>query len=100
MADVCAGNGQHQVDEHAAVQGQRIDGALVDDVADTGILGLEQFACGFDGDGLAVACEAQFKVSVACWPTSRLMSLGLLEAGGIDGELIGAGLQAGDLIEA
>ena len=59
----CApGHREHQVNQHAAVQGEGINRALVDHFANAGVLRLEQFARGLDGDGLRVAGDVQLEI--------------------------------------
>ena len=57
-----SGDSQYQVDQHAAVQGEGINGALIDDFANARILRLEQFARSLDRYGLRFGTDVQLQV--------------------------------------
>ncbi len=102
VTDVSAGHGENQVDQHAAVQGQGIDGTLVDDGADAGILGLEQLAGGgFHSDALRIGADVQVDVNGGLLADFEVeFRGGLLKSAGFDGQFIRAGLDGRDLIES
>jgi hypothetical protein len=101
VTEVRAGDGEDEVDEHAAVQGEGIDRFLIDDCADAGILGLQQFARGFHADALLVAAEVEFEIDGGLLTDfERDGVFGLGKALAIDGKGVGSGLKAGDFVEA
>ena len=58
VADVSSGQSDYQIDQHAAIQGEGIDRALIHYIAHARILRLEQLTPGLNRDGLAFRSQA------------------------------------------
>ena len=101
VADVCARNGKNQVDQHAAIQRQRIHRPLIHHLAHARILCLEQLARGLNRDSLGIGAEVQLQVEsglLAYFKVHGLLSL--LESGTIDSQRIRTRLQTRNLIQS
>ena len=101
MADVRARNGEHKIDQHAAVQGEGIDGTLIDDFANAGILRFQQFARSGHRNRLSVLVDTQRDIEGGLLSDFEDDVLaGLCEALAVDGQRIAAGLKSGNLVES
>ena len=101
VADVSAGDGEHKVNQHAAVQGEGLDGTLIDNLAYACVLGLEKFAGRFDGDSLGLGAKAQLEVESSLLAHLEINVLrSLLKPRAIDCERVGARLQACNFVES
>ena len=73
---------------------------LIDDFANAGVLGLEQFAGSGYLDRLNILSHAQFDIQRGLLPHFEVDALlGFCEALAVYRQRIGAGLQSGDLVK-
>ena len=94
MADVRSGHREHEVDQHAAIQGERIDGTLIYDFANAGILRFKQFTGGVDQNRLRFLVDAQRDVKRGLLSDlENNVLLGLGEALAVDSQRVATGLE-------
>jgi len=68
--DVGAGRGEHQVNQHAPVQGQFANGGGLDHLSDAGVGRLQDFAARSDLDALRDGTTLIVISTASFWPTS------------------------------
>ncbi len=91
---------EYQVNEHAAVQGQGINGALVNHCSNAGILRLQEFARSLDLNGLRFVTDMQLQIErglLAHLEIYRLRRVGKSRT--VNTESVSAWLQSRDLVE-
>ena len=100
-ANVRAGDGKHQIDQHAAIQRKFANGFGFDDFADTGISCVQDFAGRSYADALGDGSELERNIQgkfLADFETDGLRGGG--ETGGVSFELVFVGKQCGKFKEA